>query len=240
MTNYKVTTAVCAGASLLLATCLAGAAQPDDATPIAAPSSSAQRLEQQTNQFGVTVAKGAGFGALAGAAAGYAIGGDAKSARKGAVAGALLGTAGGIYIAGKQQKFANQAAALDAISADLRKGNEDLSAMVQTAETMLAEDRQRVAALRMDVATAAVDRANTDAVIAQLEADRNVLGKAIESAQARLTTSRNNLQAYESNYGTEGKESLAELLASYESRHDALVSTDKQLGELITNARPNG
>lgn len=239
-TNNIVGKWVGVSASVGLAWTAAWAADPNDASPVTTPSSSAQRLEQQTNEFGKTVAKGAGVGALVGAVVGYAIGGDAKSAGKGAAAGAVVGTAGGIYIAGKQRKFANQAAALDALAADLRQGNEDLTAMVQTAEAMLAEDQQRVAQLRKQVATAAVDQANAEAVIAQLEADRQVLGKAIESAQSRLTTSRNNLLAYESKYGTEGKESLSELLTNYEGKQAALAGTDRQLAELIANAHSKG
>jgi hypothetical protein len=106
------------------------------------------------NVFG-GAATGAIIGALLGALVGAAVGGDAESAGYGAAAGAGAGLiVGGIdgYLQGKAAQYqANQVMMARAVAADVRRDNQRLSELLETASRVVEADKRKLEQLQSQV-----------------------------------------------------------------------------------------
>lgn len=200
------------------------------------PSSEAQQLERQVDDFNQTIAEGAMAGAAIGALAGLLLGDNKESAAKGAVAGAIGGTAFGYYIAGQKQKFANREQALDSLAQDLHETNRSLQAMVNTSERILAEDQRRVDKLRKQILAGEAQQVRNNELIAQLKSDRKILSKAISASKERYDAAFNNMKSYEQQFGVQGIEQLEALLTNYRAQQDILASLESSMYRLIEDA----
>lgn len=106
------------------------------------------------NVFG-GAATGAIIGAVVGALIGAAVGGDAESAGYGAAAGAGAGLiVGGVdgYLQGKAAQYqANQVLMARAVAADVRRDNERLSELLETASRVIEADKRKLEQLQSQV-----------------------------------------------------------------------------------------
>jgi DNA-binding transcriptional regulator of glucitol operon len=106
------------------------------------------------NVFG-GAATGAIIGGVLGALVGAAVGGDAESAGYGAAAGAGAGLiVGGIdgYLQGKAAQYqANQVMMARAVAADVRKDNQRLSELLETASRVVEADKRKLEQLKAQV-----------------------------------------------------------------------------------------
>jgi hypothetical protein len=135
----------------LLSGCMANAAFPGFGTAADADLSPAQRqMRKQTAALNKTVWEGAAMGALAGALAGALI--DRKQPLRGGLLGAfgggLAGGAAGQYVAARQQEAGNTLNTVEAITADVRRKNVEARQAIDSMETVIAEDRRKVAILK--------------------------------------------------------------------------------------------
>jgi hypothetical protein len=110
-------------------------------------SESEERLREQGRRFDKTVWQGALIGAVAGTLIGAAAGGDAEDALGGAIVGAGIGALAGMYVAHKQKQFASAEDQLDSIIEDVQASNRETQALIESAESVLDEDRRRLSAI---------------------------------------------------------------------------------------------
>lgn len=117
--------------------------------------------------FGGVVA-GAAMGALAGGLMAALGGGTTKDIQKGvlvgAVAGGVLGGVDGYATAKKQRVGNNEVRAIQATVADMQQENGRLEQFVRSADSVLAEGKQRLASLKSDTANGKITAQNAEAV----------------------------------------------------------------------------
>lgn len=119
-----------------------------------------QQMRKDSERFQQTVIggvlTGAAIGAGVGALTAWLTGGDKKKVRNaavgGAVAGGVIGGIDGYVTAKKEQAGNNEVRALQAAAADVRKDNRKLQAFLDSSDTVLAEGKARLAAMRGDLA----------------------------------------------------------------------------------------
>lgn len=109
---------------------------------------SEEQLREQGRKFDKTVWQGALIGAVAGTLIGAVAGGDAKDAVGGAIIGGSIGALAGMYVANKQKLYASAEDQLDSMISDVRASNRDTEVLIADANTVLAEDRRRLAAIQ--------------------------------------------------------------------------------------------
>lgn len=114
------------------------------------------------------VVTGAAIGALAGGFMAALSGGNTKDIQKGvlvgAVSGGVLGGVDGYATAKKQRAGNNEVRAIQATVADLQQENSRLEQFVRSADSVLAEGKQRLASLKSDTAAGKITAQNADAI----------------------------------------------------------------------------
>ena len=164
-----------------------GAAQPVALTP------AEQQMRQDSERFDKTVIggvlTGAAIGAGIGALAALLSGGNSKNVRNAAIGGAVIGgVAGGVdgYVtAKKEQSGRNEIRTLQAAAADVRQDNQKLQAFLDSSSTVLAEGKQRLAALQGDVAAKRLSAQQAEE--ARTREEQNIASMNATLAQAKKT-----------------------------------------------------
>jgi hypothetical protein len=105
------------------------------------------RLRERARRFEMTVWQGALIGGVAGGLIGALAGGDAEDAAGGAMVGGTLGGIAGVYVASKQEQYADTEDQLEAMTEDVRASIREAEALIASARAVLAEDRRRLAAV---------------------------------------------------------------------------------------------
>jgi hypothetical protein len=151
-------------------------------------------LHEQSDSFvAENVFGGAGTGALigvfVGALLGAAIGDDAESIGYGAAAGAAAGAiAGGVdgYLQAKQARYeADQVLMPRAVAADVRKDNQKLSELLQTASRVVEADKQKLARLQAQVQAQQITLDRARAQAAAVRENSETIEQTLEDAREK-------------------------------------------------------
>ncbi|KZN34402.1 glycine zipper domain-containing protein [Pseudoalteromonas luteoviolacea] len=193
----------------------------------------AQQLDNQVDDFSQTVAEGALAGALTGALVGLAAGNSKEAVLVGAAVGAAGGAAYGYHIAGKKQEYADKESALNALRQELTDTNESLTAMVNTAQKLLAADKQRLNDLESQLAQNNQQQQQYNELVTQIQNDRKVIAKAIELTDKKYEQAMDNLANFEKQFDVQGQEELQAMLTKYNQQKEELAAIDKELIELV-------
>ena len=200
LTLLRMQRLVCSAAAVALLASMSacqttGPLQPtQNSAPAPAPLTPAeQQMRKDQDRFHNTVIGGVLTGALVGgglaALVSAATGGSGKDVRNSAVAGAVVGgVVGGIdgYVtAKKEQNGRNEIRTLQAAADDVRKDNAKLQAFIDSSGNVLAEGKQRLAALQGDVAAKRVSA--EQATLARQREEQNIASMNNTLAQAKKT-----------------------------------------------------
>ncbi len=158
-----------------------------------------RQMRQEARAFQKTlwqgVAAGAALGALTGAITGLIEketsdkkkkGQVRKRAAQGAVAGAVAGGIAGLYIADKQKKYAREELVLESMIDDVRQKNAEAEQLVATMETVVEEDRRKLARLEQQYREGLVQDAEYRRQINIIDNDKKVIAESIEKAEEQL------------------------------------------------------
>lgn len=150
-----------------------------------------RQMREDERKFNSTVASGVLLGALGGAVVGavaaQATGGNSKHTRNAAVAGAVVGgTILGVdahQTAKKQQEGDQKLRAVQSAAADLRQANDQLRSYIANSRQVLNEGKARLASLNADVAARRISAEQAQAARAREE--RNIASMQETLKQAR-------------------------------------------------------
>ena len=106
-----------------------------------------RQLRERARRFEMTVWQGVLIGGVAGTVIGAVAGGDTQDAIGGAMIGSTLGGIAGVYVASKQEDYADTEDQLESMTRDVRASNQEAEALIASARTVLEEDRRRLAAV---------------------------------------------------------------------------------------------
>jgi hypothetical protein len=162
-------------------------------TPAVTLTPSEQQMRSDSERFNHTVIGGVLMGAAAGgvgaALATVIAGGDMKQVRRNATAGVVVGgVVGGIdgYVtAKKEQAGRNEIRALQAAAEDVKQDNMKLQAFLDSSGRVLAEGKERLAALRNDVAAKRLTAEQAEQ--ARKREEQNIAAMNTTLGQARTT-----------------------------------------------------
>jgi hypothetical protein len=154
---------------------------------------SEQQMRKDSERFNHTVIGGVLMGAAAGGVGAAAItaltGGDSKQIRRNAITGAVVGgVVGGIdgYVTAKKEAAGNnEIRALQAATADVQQDNRKLQAFLDSSGQVLAEGKNRLAALRGDVAAKRVTAEQAEQ--ARKREEQNIAAMNSTLTQAKTT-----------------------------------------------------
>jgi hypothetical protein len=177
---------------LLLTSCsqlkqVTGSDNCDDPAMISAE----RQLCKQNATFNKTVAGGAIIGGLGGAAAGAvgcAIAGKNPliCAAIGGAAGLFVGGVAGYVIAKKQESARNNVRAIDSVTADVVKQNQDLQSEVIAARQVAAHGQQKLASIRSAERSGAMTAEQASSERARIAQDTERLSNIIGHLQAQV------------------------------------------------------
>ena len=143
------------------------------------------QLRERARRFEMTVWQGVVIGGVAGTLIGAVAGGDTQDAVGGAMIGGTLGGIAGVYVASKQEQYADTEDQLESMTKDVRESNRETEALIASIRTVLAEDRRRLAAVEARVRSG---QATEDALRqerARVWGNRKVIAQAAQDAGDR-------------------------------------------------------
>jgi hypothetical protein len=150
---------------------------------------SAQRqICKEDATFNQTVAGGVAVGAVSGAALGAlacALAGKnpLACAAIGAGAGAVAGGVGGYAVAKQQEASRQNVRAIDSVTEDIRKQNEDLQSQVVAARQVVANGQQKLSSVRAGVRAGTLTAEQASAERARIGRDSQRLGDIVQHLQ---------------------------------------------------------
>jgi hypothetical protein len=161
-----------------------------DVVPTWSPLTPAQQqMRDEINVFNQTVFEGALIGTALGAIGGAVWSEDrAKGAAIGAGIGGIVGSLAGSYVADKQQQYATHEAALDSMTADIRRKNEEAARLIDTMRQVLAEDKALLADLRAKSASGWMAEVRYNQALERVQQDRADMKAAVSSAETQYKT----------------------------------------------------
>jgi len=177
---------ICAGFFISLALVLAGCQSLDNTGPGGASSQLDPRLENSSSAkfFSKSGVQACAVGALAGAGACLLSNrGNAQCMLIAAVAGCGVGMGANYYLDVQRSKYAKDEDRLDAAIADVRKDNQELQSLAQTAREVISDDRKKIAKIRQDIAKKQVQREQAEKQLAEIDANADYLKKALAGVQ---------------------------------------------------------
>jgi outer membrane lipoprotein SlyB len=140
-------------------------------------------LRERSRRFDRTVWQGVLLGAVAGTVIGAVAGGDAEDAVGGAIIGASLGAIAGIYVASKQEQFADLEDQIESMTRDVRKSNEEAKALIASAKLVLAEARRRLVVVNRRLAEGKATQKVLQQERARAWGNRKVVEKAVQGGR---------------------------------------------------------
>lgn len=140
-------------------------------------------LREQARKFDQTVWQGMLIGAVVGTAVGAVAGGDTQGAVGGAIVGAGVGAIAGMYVARMQQRYASTEDQLNAMIGDVRNSNRATEQLIADVQTVIAEDRRRLAAVQAKVASGQATAADLTQERGRAWGNRRVVEKAALGGQ---------------------------------------------------------
>jgi hypothetical protein len=179
-------------------------------------------LREQASKFDQTVWQGTLIGAVVGTAVGVVAGGDAQGAVGGAIAGASVGALAGIYVARMQQRYASKEDQLNAMIVDVRRSNEASEALIANVQSVLAEDRRRLAAVQAQVARGQATAADLTQERGRVWGNRRVVEQAALGGQDRYRVFEGAVQRFQQQNPQVNTAGLEQELATYRTKLETL------------------
>lgn len=188
-------------------------AQVGCATNGSVPGGSAQadpRLQQQASFFSKSGFQACGAGVLLGfLGSKLGKGSDRQAAVTGAAAcGALMGA--NYYLEGRRTQYANKEQQLQAMLADLRDDNAQLSGLLAATRRVVAEDKAKIDRVNTALVARKIDKAQAEKQLAGVDANRRQLEKSLADAEQRRNNWRQ-IASTERSSGTDTSQLDAEL-----------------------------
>jgi hypothetical protein len=181
-----------------------------------------QRLRQQSRSFERTVWEG-GF---VGVSAGSLLGAYAAQGIRGVIAAAAAGGAGGslagAYVASKQKEYASAERQLDAMIADVQRSNAQAESLIATLTEVIAEDRQRLAAVQQRYGAGQANEAELAAVRRRLAENRAVVRRAVAGAREQQAMFSEAERSWRQQNPSVSTEKLRRSLQEYESQINSI------------------
>jgi hypothetical protein len=154
------------------------------ATATATPASytpAERKLRSESAQFAKTSLQGCLAGAAAGALIGALTGEDSgRRAMIGAAGGCAAGFAVNAYVQNKRSQYRDTEARINAMIADVREENENISGLISITRDVIAEDKKRIAAVNAKIRSNEISAAQARAELARVKENRRVLGNTID------------------------------------------------------------
>ncbi|WP_295886449.1 YMGG-like glycine zipper-containing protein [uncultured Thiohalocapsa sp.] len=152
-------------------------------TPEATPASytpAERKLRSESEQFAKTSMQGCLAGAAAGALIGALAGGDSgRNALIGAAGGCAAGFAVNAYVQNKRSEYSDTEARINAMIADVRADNDNISGLINITRDVIAEDKERIAAVNAKIRSNEISAAQARTELARVRENRRVLGETI-------------------------------------------------------------
>ena len=188
-------------------------------------------MRAQARKFDRTVWEGTLVGAVAGTAIGALAGGDTKGAFEGAMVGATVGAIAGAYVAGMQQRYANQEDQLNAMIADVKTSNRESEALIARVRAVIAEDRRQLAAVQARVARGEATKADLLQQQGRVLANRRVVETASQGGQDQYRVFESAISRFQQkNPGTKTA-GFTQELSTYRAKLNTLDGLVKGMGQ---------
>jgi len=100
-----------------------------------------------------------------------------------AAAGCGVGMGANYYMDYQRSQYANTEDRLDAAIADVRKDNQALQSLADTARQVIADDRQKMEKIRREIASKTVQRSQAEQQLAEVDANTAYLKKLLADVQ---------------------------------------------------------
>jgi archaellum component FlaC len=96
-----------------------------------------------------------------------------------------VGMGANYYLDNQRSKYANAEDRLDATIADVRKDNQELTALSDTARSVIADDKRKIQQIKQDIASNKLQRAQAQQQIADIDANTNYLKKTLADVRSK-------------------------------------------------------
>jgi len=195
-----------------------------------------QRMHEQAQTFNTTIAEGALTGCVVGALIGILASNrhQGSGAAIGCGAGAAVGGATGYMVASTQEKYANEEARLDAMTADLKTDNQRLAGLIESSRQVIASDKAALDALDKKIAANKISASQARAEMAKVDDNIAYLKKTVANLKEReqeYQTARNKAAAKASAAKT------AEVDAEIATLQTQIATLEKDLDGLVTRRK---
>ena len=167
-----------------------------ETTSNASLSPAERRMREQSRAFQKTVWEGALIGAGAGTLYGVIRGETGGNLVRDALIGGAVGGLAGAYVAHKQQQYSNKEDQLDSMIVDVRKSNQETVELIKTVRLVIAQDKQRLAAVERQLRKGQATQGEVDAARRQIADNQAVLAQARKGAHEKQAMFRGAEQQY--------------------------------------------
>jgi hypothetical protein len=141
-----------------------------------------QKLRQESKLFSKSAAQGCVAGAIGGALIGALIA-DKKNRGRGVAIGAAAGCAVGVganaYVQANRQKYRTEEARINATIEAVRADNQRLSRLIATTQTVIADDKRKIAQVKAASRDKQMSAAQARAELARVKENRRILDNTI-------------------------------------------------------------
>lgn len=96
-----------------------------------------------------------------------------------------VGMGANYYLDNQRSKYANAEDRLDATIADVRKDNQELQMLSDTARTVIADDKRKIKQIKADIAANKVQRDQAQKQIAEIDANTAYLKKSLANVRTK-------------------------------------------------------
>lgn len=147
-----------------------------------------RQLRQESTLFSKSAAQGCLAGAVAGALLGVLIANDrnrGRGAAIGAVGGCAVGVGVNAYVQNKRSQYQNNEARMNAMIADVRADNQKISRLIATTQTVIADDKRKIAQVKANYRDKQLSAAQARAELARVKENRILLGNTITDVKKK-------------------------------------------------------
>lgn len=195
-----------------------------------------QKMREQAATFNTTIAEGAVAGCVVGAILGILASNrnHGSGAAIGCGAGAAVGGATGYMVASTQEKYANEEARLDAMTADLKADNQRLAGLIESSRQVIASDKAAIDNLEKQVAAKKISTAQAKTELAKVDDNISYLKQTVANLKKReeeYQVARNEAAA------KAGTQATAEMDQEITTLQTQIASLEKDLDGLVTRRK---
>ena len=147
-----------------------------------------QKLRKDSRLFSKSSAQGCMAGAVAGALIGAMLSNKrnrGRGAAIGAAGGCVVGVGVNAYVQNKRGQYRNNEARMNAMIADVRADNKKISRLIATTQTVIADDKRKIAKVKADYRNKQISAAQARAELARVQENRYLLGNTISDVRKK-------------------------------------------------------